>query len=65
MDKFDAEISDMLARDEIPIKTGGSVCFYGKLMKCSYNDLRHQELLSVDYSQIRKRSPPDHPPGPG
>ena len=21
-------------------------------MKCSYNDLRHQELLSVDYSQI-------------
>lgn len=25
---------------------------YGKLMKCSYNDLRHQELLSVDYSQI-------------
>ena len=25
---------------------------YGKLMKCSYNDLRHQELLSVDYPQI-------------
>ena len=21
-------------------------------MKCSYNDLRHQELLSMDYSQI-------------
>ena len=21
-------------------------------MKCSYNDLRHQELLSADYSQI-------------
>lgn len=21
-------------------------------MKCSYNDLRHQELPSVDYSQI-------------
>lgn len=21
-------------------------------MKCSYNDFRHQELLSVDYSQI-------------
>ena len=25
---------------------------YEKLMKCSYNDLRHQELLSVDYSEI-------------
>lgn len=25
---------------------------YEKLMKCSYDDLRHQELLSVDYSEI-------------
>ncbi len=25
---------------------------YEKLMKCSYDDLRHQELLSVDYAEI-------------